>query len=116
MIEDEIKPVVGMGITVVWYSDRKAGTIIEVSKSGKSAKFQYDEANRLDTRGMDECQNYEYSRNPKGAIHSIFKARDGSGRWKVKNGGKQFGWALETNTLIIPSNFIGCIYPKTKLS
>ena len=45
MMQDSLHPVpeVGMGATQLMWTDRSAGTIIEVSKSGKKLVFQRDE-------------------------------------------------------------------------
>lgn len=78
--ESFAKPEVGMGATVLSYTDRHAYTIVEVSKSGKTIKIQEDTATRKDANGMSESQDYEFSRNPKGAIYS---ARFGKKGWKL---------------------------------
>jgi hypothetical protein len=78
------RPEVGMGITEIWYSDRRAGTIIEVSRSGKRAKFQYDRAIRIDKNGMSREQDYRYERDAQASIVSISLRKDG--KWRVANG------------------------------
>ena len=45
-------PTVGMGVTILGYSDRHPGTIIEVSKTGRSIKLQEDNWVRVDKNGM----------------------------------------------------------------
>lgn len=76
-------PVVGMGVTYGCWTDRMAGTIIEVSDSGKTIKVQADTATRIDSNGMSECQDYTYSPNPNGAI-MVFKitSRKGHKAWR----------------------------------
>lgn len=73
----EQKMKVGDGATVIYYSDRKAGTIIEISKDGKVVKVQEDKAIRIDNNGMSDCQVYEYERDPQGYIHTFKKNRRG---------------------------------------
>lgn len=73
----KITPVVGMGVTINYYTDRDPATIIEVSKSGKQAKIQKDNAKRIDDNGRSESQKYEYSANPEAPIQTIYLASDG---------------------------------------
>jgi len=61
---------VGMGATILCWTDRHAGTVIEWN--GKTIVVQEDTATRTDKNGMDECQEYTYTRNPNGARH-VFK-------------------------------------------
>lgn len=81
-----VKPKVGMGVTECWYSDRKAGSIIEVSPSSRRAKFQYDKAIRTDSNGMSREQEYRYEPDASGIIRTIFLATDGT--WRVYGGGQ----------------------------
>lgn len=61
---NSLEPVVGMGVTVCYYSERYAGTITRISKSGKSFWFKYDIVKRVDNNGMSDSQTYEYTENP----------------------------------------------------
>ena len=56
-------PAVGMGATILGWTDRYACTIVEVSASRKRVTVQRDNARRTDTNGMSDCQSYEYSPN-----------------------------------------------------
>ena len=76
----EIVPTVGMGATILGWTDRRAYTIIEVSKSGKTITLQRDNAIRIDKLGMTDSQQYEYKRDTKGAITKVRKDRQG--KWK----------------------------------
>lgn len=62
------KPEVGMGVTILHWTDRSAGTIIEVNKSGKTIKVQGDKVTRVDKNGMSECQEYQCEPDPNGPI------------------------------------------------
>ena len=75
----EIIPTVGMGVTVCYGSDRVAGTIVSVSKSGKKIEVQLDDAKRFDKNGMSESQEYVYNCNILAPIHSYTKRKNG--RW-----------------------------------
>jgi len=56
-------PAVGMGATILMWSDRHAATIVEVSANLKTIVIQQDNAKRTDNNGMSESQTYEYSPN-----------------------------------------------------
>lgn len=72
-------PEVGMGATEVLYTDRHAGTIVEVSASGTRLVWQRDIATRTDERGMTDAQSYTYEPDPT-ARREIFTLRK-NGRW-----------------------------------
>lgn len=54
-------PTVGMGATMLCWSDRHAATIVEVSKSGKKVGIVQDIATRTDKNGMSESQEYDFT-------------------------------------------------------
>jgi len=72
------EPHVGMGATLTMYTDRRAGTVIDVGP--KYITVQCDKATRSDSNGMSECQSYTYAPNSSGAVY-CFK-RDTTGRWR----------------------------------
>ena len=79
------EPVVGKGCTLLYFSDRYPGTIIDVRKTPKKIviQVQEDHAKRIDNNGMSENQEYEYSIDPNGRISkftfykSTWKSSDG---------------------------------------
>lgn len=89
-----VKPEVGLGATLCWYTDRHAATVIEVwEERGKTyIKVQQDIAKRTDNYGMSDCQDYEYERDPNGCTYvyrwnqnkmiwdRVYKAE--TGRWR----------------------------------
>lgn len=77
--EKQIEPEIGMGGTIYLYSDRHACTVIRVASGGKRIVVQHDKAIRRDENGMSECQDYEYTPNPKGSIE-VFTLRQ-NGRY-----------------------------------
>lgn len=79
-MEKNIEPEIGMGVTICYWSDRMAGTIIDISASGKTLVIQEDNCVRTDNNGMSESQNYIYSSNPNGQTHIVTKRKDGSFR------------------------------------
>lgn len=78
-------PEVGMGATILAWSDRYAATIIYVSKSRKLVRVQHDSHRRTDDNGgFSENQSYEYSRNPNGSVETF---RLGKRGWRKQGGG-----------------------------
>lgn len=85
LIMNSIKPEhpqVGMGCTVLSWTDRHPATIIKVSPSGKTFQFTYDLYRRTDTNGWSEVQEYEYISNPDASPHTARLTK--SGRYKCK--------------------------------
>ena len=92
------EPVVGMGATILMWTDRHAATIIEVWTDASGWAFvtvQADHAKRTDQNGQSESQTYEYSANPNGAKRTWRQVEGGTWqevelgatkRWK-KTGG-----------------------------
>ena len=79
----DVKPEVGVGGTVMYWSDREPVTVIEVSPSGKTVKVQADSYTRVDTNGMSDAQRYEYERNPNGTVMTFRY----SAKWKAFKSG-----------------------------
>jgi hypothetical protein len=82
------EPEVGMGATILMWSDRYAATVVEVKrfKTGQRAGqvsavvVTQDTAKRVDDNGMSESQKYEFTSNPDGQ-RKVFKV-DKAGRFK----------------------------------
>ena len=72
---------VGMGATILAYSDRYAGTVISINKD-KSISVQEDNSERVDDNGMSDCQEYSYWPRPNGQVWTFSKRKDG--RWREK--------------------------------
>lgn len=72
------EPEVGMGATILGWTDRHAATVI--SWDGKILRVQRDKATRIDTLGMTDAQGYEYERDPEGCVYDY--KRDRSGKWR----------------------------------
>lgn len=84
-------PKVGMGATMLSWTDRDPATIIKVSKSGKKITVQPDKAIRTDSNGMSDSQSYTFERNPN-AYTDEYSLRK-NGRW-VRVGESQNGSSL----------------------
>lgn len=72
-------PKVGMGCTILMWTDRKAATVIGVDETGRRITVQEDKAIRTDNHGMSDAQSYEYERDPNGAQH-VYTLRK-NGKW-----------------------------------
>lgn len=97
MTKGQPKPEVGMGATLLRWTDRAPATITSVFEKGKYLFIgvKQDHAKRTDNNGMSEMQQYEYTPNPEaGEIFFRFDGKFWEGvsfnqktkRWK-KNGG-----------------------------
>lgn len=69
------EPEVGVGVTLLSWTDRTAGTIIAATPN--VIVVQEDAAKRLDSNGMSESQHYEFSPDPSGRISVFTKRRNG---------------------------------------
>lgn len=79
-----IEPQVGMGATVLAWSDRYAGTI--TSYDGKTLVVAEDAATRTDKNDpMCDSQDYQYERNPNGRTWTFRLDRKGEWREMVAN-------------------------------
>lgn len=72
------EPEVGMGATRLLWTDRVPCTVVEVLKGGKLVVVQEDHAERTDSRGLSESQEYRYSPNPAGRLHRYSKRKNGA--------------------------------------
>ena len=79
------EPKVGLGATVLAYTDRYAGTIIKVWTKGKSKyiTIQRDASHRTDNNNMSDCQSYDYKPDANGVTWT-FKSLDGKPSYEVK--------------------------------
>lgn len=82
-------PEIGMGVTVLEWTDRKACTIVGIItyRGRKQMTIQEDTALRTDTNGMSDSQHYTYEANPNGHKYVFTQRADGD--WAelgVRNG------------------------------
>lgn len=75
-------PVVGMGATILLWTDRHAATVFRVFAVGKTPyiEIREDKARRVDSNGMSEEQDYEFKTNPSGSRSTWRLGR--SGDWE----------------------------------
>lgn len=74
-------PEVGMGATILCWTDRQAATVVELP-TPKSIVVQYDHAKRADSNGMSDAQIYDYTPNPNG--HKVTFTQRKNGAWVRK--------------------------------
>ena len=77
-------PTIGMGVTIQGWSDRHAGTIIQILQGGRKLVIQMDIATRIDNNGMSESQQYTYQPDPNGAIQFATLRKDS--KYRVMGG------------------------------
>lgn len=90
--EPPVKPEIGMGATMLGWSDRHACTITAISPSGKSIEVKQDIATRIDKNGMSELQEYSYEPDPntKPVTFTLRK----NGKWVLKGSSMNAGTHL----------------------
>lgn len=70
-----VAPEVGMGATILLWTDRQAGTIVgcDFMQDGRVKKVyvQRDKVVRTDERGMSDWQEWDYSPDPDGVIEEF---------------------------------------------
>lgn len=73
------EPTIGMGATILGWTDRNPATVVNVFRTGKSLYVvtQDDSYRRIDENGMSESQEYEYTPNPNGGKRTFRRADDG---------------------------------------
>lgn len=79
-----VTPTIGMGATVLCWSDRHAGTVVKVTRC--TLVVQEDTATRTDTNGRSEVQAYDYARNPDGRLWKFRLTKRG---WRAEGSGGQ---------------------------
>lgn len=101
MIDARVKnpdPEVGMGATILAWTDRYGATVIDVrrNKAGKitTVLVQEDTAVRADKGGMTEHQDWRFTRNEEGRIFEFSARRDGKLVQKGCRKGEGFGLRL----------------------
>jgi len=89
---DSEPPYVGMPATLLLWTDRNPATVVDVNMKGRCIVVQEDDYKRVDSNGLSESQQYEYTRNPNGSVH-IFR-KNKKGEWVMHR------LNLETNRLV----------------
>lgn len=89
------EPQVGMGVTECLYTDREPYEIIEV-KDERHIVVRGLDCRRVDSNGLSECQEYEYTSNPDRATYTLYKRKDGTWVRRVGTHGvdSHSGWVI----------------------
>jgi hypothetical protein len=75
------KPEVGMGATVLMWTDREPATIVKVTAT--QVHIQRDKATRTDTNGMSECQSYTFEPDPSQPVEIYRLNKRGAYKGKI---------------------------------
>lgn len=81
------EPKVGMGATLLAWTDRYPATIIEVrtTKNCVYVTVQEDDATRTDKNGLSESQTYEFTPKPNGRKFTFRSGKNGMWQEMRKN-------------------------------
>jgi hypothetical protein len=74
------EPIVGMGVTMLSWTDRDAGTIVEVNTKKRYIAVTEDSKTRIDNNGISESQQYEYTAVMDG--YRNYYRKDRKGQWR----------------------------------
>ena len=74
------EPTVGMGVTMLSWTDRHAGTIVEVNTKKRYIAVTEDSTKRIDNNGISESQDYEYTAVMDG--YRNYYRKDRKGQWR----------------------------------
>jgi len=85
-------PVLDGPATVISVTDRYPCTVISVTD--KEVIVQEDHARRIDSNGMSETQNYNYSRNANGRKFTYRKVKSGRRKGQWREGGITAGCGI----------------------
>lgn len=80
-------PQVGMGATILMWTDRKPATIVKVTRT--QIHVREDRAIRADKNGMSECQSYTFEEQPNAPVR-VFRLRK-TGAYKGDRGQLRIG-------------------------
>ena len=69
-------PKVGMGATILMWSDRHAATIVKVTPT--QVHVQRDKATRIDSNGMSEAQHYAYEADSSAPVEVFRRSKTGA--------------------------------------
>jgi len=84
-------PEVGMGATILAYTDRYAGTVVSVNPKNGAFVVREDHAQRVDQNGMSESQTYAYSPNPDGTEYVFKRVSHGRLKGQYRENGRSRG-------------------------
>jgi hypothetical protein len=71
------EPALGMGVTLLSWTDRDPGTIVGVFTAAKMIKVREDHATRMDKNGLSESQTYQFRPNHTGHVYTFRQNKSG---------------------------------------
>jgi hypothetical protein len=77
MTVGEPAPYVGMPATLLSWTDRNPCTVVEVNMAKRYIVVQDDDYKRIDSNGLSESQQYEYTQNPDNCKRIFRKMKNG---------------------------------------
>lgn len=80
MVEGQPEPQIGMGATILSWSDRYAATVTAWDVKKMIVTIRRDTATRIDKNGMSESQEWTYEPDPNGTLYT-FRQDKRSGAW-----------------------------------
>lgn len=84
-------PVVGMGGTILQWTDRRACTVSAIL-APDAIEVRDDKATRTDSNGMSDAQSYAYETDPAGAVTLFKRHRDGTWRQAMRSDAGRIVW------------------------
>ncbi len=90
MVKGQPTPQVGMGATILCWTDRHAATITAVNShlgDRPIVTVQEDHVVRTDSNGMCECQTWEHTPNPGGRSYNFRASKTGVWQQVIWNAG-----------------------------
>jgi hypothetical protein len=84
----DLTPKIGMGVTMLGWTDRHAATIVEVKMKGLKVGIVQDIAIRTDNNGMSETQQYSYAPGNGGVMYYTLRQ---NGKWVAEGQGFKNG-------------------------
>lgn len=94
-----VQPEIGMGVTTFGWTDRYPGTIqsIETIRGKVYIGITGDDAQRVDTNGFSEMQEYVYTQRPD-APQSYYRFNEARQQWEgVRKNPETGRWVLNNN-------------------
>ena len=70
-------PYAGMPATLLSWTDRNPCTVVEVNMAKRYIVVQDDDYKRIDSNGLSESQQYEYTQNPDNCKRIFRKMKNG---------------------------------------
>lgn len=85
IVTSDTQPIIGMGVTIQYWSDSYAGTIIQIERGGKKLIIQRDTATLIGGSRVSDAQVYLYELNTNGEVYFATLRKDGRYRISKSN-------------------------------